>query len=92
MIRTIINYVPPIFGKNNFSEVANNYSAEKRENKSFKNLMSNLENFAKNTADGFLYEQIKENKKALLPNHQQVEVHKAPIDRLLQEIIEILSD
>jgi len=83
--RTILNHVPPIFGFNNFEEIANNYGTSK--NSSFKKNMSHLNSSLKNIADSYLHLQIR--KKESLPNEIQVDF-KQDIDVLLAEIIRIL--
>ena len=65
LIRTVLDHVPPIFGKKNFDEVANNYGG-----KSFKGAMQHLQNAARNVADGHLHQQIR--KSETLPTAQQV--------------------
>ena len=83
--RTLLNHVPPIFGLNNFDEIANNYGGSK--NSSFKKSMANLNLSLKNIADSYLHLQIR--KKESLPNETQVDF-KQDIDVLLAEIIRLL--
>jgi DNA-binding MarR family transcriptional regulator len=84
LTRAIMDHVPPIFGKNNFTEVANNYSG----GDSFKKLMKNLNDFQKNISDGILHEQIRGRES--LPNATQVNCSQA-LDKLLEEIVRILK-
>ena len=84
LTRAIMDHVPPIFGKNNFTEVANNYSG----GDSFKKLMKNLNDFQKNISDGILHEQIRGRES--LPYATQVNCSQA-LDKLLEEIVRILK-
>jgi hypothetical protein len=70
LIRSILDHVPPIFGKSSFTEVANNYGT-----KSFKDTMHGLETGAKNIADGYLHSHIR--KRESLPTAQQVHFNSA---------------
>ena len=85
--RTIINHVPPIFGFNEFKQVASNYGGSK-ENRSFKKSMSNLNDSLKNIADSYLHQTIRD--KESLPNETQIDF-KNEMDVLLSEIIRILK-
>jgi hypothetical protein len=83
LTRALLDHVPPLFGKNMFSEVANNYGGGGR---SFKENMHALENAARKMADGHLHMPIR--KSETLPVAQQVNF--APqLDVLLSEIIRI---
>ncbi|MGB7892723.1 MAG: hypothetical protein WCF82_12590 [Microcoleus sp.] len=84
LTRAIMDHVPPIFGKNNFTEVANNYSG----GVSFKKLMKNLNDFQKNISDGILHEHIG-NTESLL--HATDVNSSQPIGQLLGEIVKILK-
>jgi hypothetical protein len=85
LTRGLLDHVPPLFGKNTFSEVANNYSGG---GKSFKETIHHLENAARNIADAHLHMSIR--KSETLPSAQQVNF--APqLDVLLSEIIRITS-
>lgn len=81
LIRTVLDHVPPIFGKKNFDEVANNYGG-----KSFKGTMQHLQNAARNVADGHLHQQIRNSE--TLPTAQQVNCSQQ-LDLLLEEIVRI---
>ncbi|MFA4851034.1 MAG: hypothetical protein WC599_00760 [Bacteroidales bacterium] len=83
LVRAIIDHVPPIFGKKNFQEVANNYGA-----KSFKESMDRLDNSSRKIADIGLHQQIR--KKETLPNKTQVNFSN-DLDVLLAEIVRILK-
>lgn len=85
--RTILNHIPPIFGKNKFEEVVNNYGAPK-ENKSFKLNMKRLFESLKNIADRILHGEIRV--KETLPNAIQVDFRQ-DFDVLLGEIVRILK-
>ena len=84
LTRAIMDHVPPIFGKNSFTEVANNYSG----GESFKKIMKNLNDFQKNISHGILHEQIRDRES--LPNATQVNCSQA-LDKLLGEIARILK-
>ena len=81
LIRSLLDHVPPIFGKKNFDEVANNYGG-----KSFKGTMQHLHNASRNVADGHLHQQIR--KSETLPTAQQVNCGQQ-LDALLEEIVRI---
>lgn len=81
LIRAVLDHVPPIFGKNNFDEVANNYGG-----KSFKGAMQHLQSASRNVADGHLHQQIR--KSETLPTAQQVNCGQQ-LDVLLSEIVRI---
>ena len=84
LTRAIMDHVPPIFGKNNFTEVANNSSG----GVSFKKLMKNLNDFQKNISDGILHEHIG-NTESLL--HATDVNSSQAIGQLLGEIVKILK-
>lgn len=84
LTRAIMDHVPPIFGKEKFTEVANNYSG----GDSFKKLMKNLNDFQKNISDGILHEHIG-NTESLL--HATDVNSSQPIGQLLGEIVKILK-
>ena len=81
LTRGLLDHVPPIFGKRNFDEVANNYGG-----KSFKGTMQHLQNASRNVADGHLHQQIR--KSETLPTAQQVNCGQQ-LDALLEEIVRI---
>jgi hypothetical protein len=60
LVRSLLDHVPPIFGKKSFSEVANGYGG-----KSFKDAMLHLENSSRKIADLYLHTQIRN--KEMLP-------------------------
>lgn len=84
LLRVIIDHVPPIFGKEKFSEVANNYNG----GKSFKDLMLRLNDSSRKISDLHIHSQIKE--RELLPNFSQIN-YIAELDVLIVKIIEILN-
>jgi methylphosphotriester-DNA--protein-cysteine methyltransferase len=47
LTRALLDHVPPIFGKQNFGEIANNYAGTK----SFRESMQHLENSARSIGD-----------------------------------------
>jgi len=83
LVRAIIDHIPPIFGKKNFQEVANNYGS-----RSFKESMDRLDNSSRKIADSGLHQHIR--KKETLPNKTQVNFSN-DLDVLLQEIVRILK-
>ena len=83
LTRGLLDHVPPLFGKNTFSEVANNYSGAE---KSFKEMMHHLENAARKVADAHLHMRIR--KSETLPTAQQVNCGQE-LDVLLAEIVRI---
>ena len=83
LVRAIVDHVPPIFGAQTFSEVANNYPGSK----SFKSAMQHLDNSLRNAADALLHVQIR--RKEVLPSFQQVDF-RADLGFLLAEIVRIL--
>lgn len=82
LVRAIIDHVPPVFGCNNFNEVANNYQGSK----SFKESMKSLNDQMRKVTDSYLHTQIRN--KEVAPVKQQVEAI-IPLDLLLSEIIRI---
>ncbi|OQC55147.1 MAG: hypothetical protein BWX53_00071 [Parcubacteria group bacterium ADurb.Bin016] len=83
ILRALIDHIPPIFSKNSFKEVANNYGT-----KSFKDSMKNLENSSRKIADSFLHTPIRN--KENLPNRTQVDFSN-DLDVLLCEICRVLK-
>jgi hypothetical protein len=79
LTRSLLDHVPPLFGKHSFAEVANNHGP-----KSFKDTMAHLEGAARKVADGYLHGQIRN--KESLPTAQQVSF-APPLDVLLAEIL-----
>jgi len=84
LVRTILNYVPPIFGLANFEHVASNYGG----GISFKKAMANLLQSSKNISDHHLHSQAAKNE--ALPNNAQVDF-RSDLDFLLAEIVKILK-
>jgi len=84
LVRVILDHVPPIFGCEEFKEVANNYG---NGGKSFRESMQNLENSSRKIADRHLHKQIC--RKEPLPNKTQVNFSN-DLDVLLEEIVRIL--
>lgn len=68
LTRAVLDHVSPIFGYENFIEVANNYSGAGR---SFKDAMLHLANSSKKIADSYLHLQVRQ--KESLPNKTQVD-------------------
>lgn len=83
LTRGLLDHVAPIFGKNTFGEVANNYSGGGR---SFKDTMHHLENAARKIADAQLHMPIRNTE--TLPVAQQVNF-SPQLDVLLSEIVRI---
>ncbi len=82
LTRGLLDHVPPTFGKDTFSEVANKYAGSK----SFKETMHHLENATRKVADAHLHTRIR--KKETLPTAQQVHCAQQ-LDVLLAEIVRI---
>ena len=82
LLRAILDHVPPVFSKANFSEVANQHAG----GKSFKDLMIRLDASSRKIADTHLHSQIREKESS--PNSNQVNF-SAELDCLLAEIIRI---
>lgn len=83
LTRGLLDHIPPIFGKRNFSEVANNYGG-----RSFKETMQRLDTAARAIADAHLHVQIRSTE--ILPVAQQVNF-AAEVDVLLAEIVRTMS-
>lgn len=81
LVRAVIDHIPPVFGKANFSDVCGSYGSQ-----SFKENMKNLNNSSRKIADSFLHSQIR--KQENLPNKTQINF-KNDLDVLLQEIVRI---
>lgn len=84
LLRMVLDHIPPIFGKENFKQVANNYSWET----SHKKRMLRLQRAARDIVDNLLHEQIK--KVEVLPEKEQVDFRQE-LAVLLGEIITILK-
>ncbi len=85
LVRAILDHVPPIFEKQNFDEVANNYGFTISNKRS----ILKLQESSRNIANSFLHTQIR--KKEVLPNETQVDF-KIELDVLLQEIVRKFKD
>lgn len=83
LVRGILDHIPPLLGKNTFSEVANNYGG-----RSFKEIMIHLEKVSKNIGNIILHAQVKLNE--TLPNENTVDCKNA-LDTLFGEIINKLK-
>ena len=83
LIRAIMDHVPPVFGVNNFTQLANNYNVGGR---SFKQSMLRLETTCRKLADGCLHNPIR--KTESIPTSKQVEF-RADIDALLGELVRV---
>lgn len=84
LVRAILDHVPPLFGYNTFSEVANNYSKGTR---SFKESILHLENSSRKIADSYLHTRIRS--KESVPTKTQINFSN-DLDVLLAEIIRIV--
>ena len=84
LVRAIVDHVPPIFGKNSFSDVASQHGG-----KSFKEHMSHLDKSLRKVADGHLHQQIRRSES--LPMPQQIAFGPA-LDALLAEVARLLKD
>ncbi|MES2673797.1 MAG: hypothetical protein V4660_06125 [Pseudomonadota bacterium] len=85
LIRSLIDHVPPVFGKRTFKELASNYSGGKSVKKTF----TNLENSSRNISDGLLHQDI--GKKVTVPTLNQVNF-SPDIDVLIAEIIREIEE
>lgn len=83
IVRSIINYVPPIFGFETFKEVVAGYGS-----KSFKESMNNLDVTSRKIADSFQHSLIRKHES--VPNANQVDFINE-LDVLLSEILIRLS-
>jgi hypothetical protein len=81
--RAVIDHVPPIFGKKNFSEVASQYGPQ-----SFQRSMKNLQLSLRNIADMHLHLPVR--RQEVLPTVTQVDFHR-DLDVLLGEIARVLK-
>lgn len=86
LIRAIADHVPPIFEKDTFSAIANNYAGGGR---SFRDSMKHLDASCRKFADGSLHSQIRRTES--VPTRHQVEF-RADIDALLGEVIRVLKE
>jgi hypothetical protein len=84
LARALLDHVPPIFGVNTFSEVANNYKGSR----SFREAMSHLDTSCRKIADAHLHVQVR--RKEVLPSKTQVNF-ASDIDLLLAEIVTLLG-
>ncbi|PIF71268.1 hypothetical protein [Flavobacterium sp. 2] len=84
LIRSIIDQVPPIFGKSNFADVCGSHGS-----KSFKESMNILDKSSRKIADSFLHTQIRKHESAL-PTFTQINF-KHDLDVLLQEIVRVIK-
>jgi site-specific recombinase XerD len=82
LARAVIDHVPPLFGQQEFSGVANQYPGSK----SFKKGMLSLNTALRNIADSYLHEHIRSREEA--PQRQQVDF-RAQLDQLLGEIVRV---
>lgn len=84
LVRSMLDHVPPVFGYQTFSEVANNYSTG---GKSFKDSMQHLDKSLRKIADAHLHGQIRQ--KESLPNRTQINFRN-DVDVLLAEVARIV--
>jgi hypothetical protein len=82
LTRSLLDHVPPVFGKGKFSEVANNYGG----GKSFTENMQRLEAEARKIADGHLHTPMRATE--TLPAAQQVNFGPQ-LDVLPSEVVRI---
>ena len=79
LVRSVIDHIPPIFGKHNFDDVCGAYGS-----RSFRDSMNNLNKSNRKIADAILHEHIRNRES--LPTKTQVNF-KNDLDVLLQEIV-----
>ncbi len=89
LARTVINHVPPVFGFNTFSEVANNYGGDPKTNKSFKQIARRLEEAARSIGDKIAHETMRPVES--LPSAAQVDF-SPEFDVLLEEVARLLRE
>lgn len=82
LTRSVLDHVPPVFGKNAFTEVVNNHSG----GKSFSDGMRHLDDGARKIADAHLHTPMRAQE--TLPTPQQVNFGQL-LDMLLGEIVRI---
>jgi hypothetical protein len=82
LTRSLLDHVPPVFGKTSFTEVVNNYSG----GKSFTESMQFLQGAARKIADAHLHMPMRAAE--TLPTPQQVNF-ASHLDVLLEEIVRI---
>lgn len=85
LTRGILDHVPPLFGHQTFTQVANNYAGGTR---SFKETMQHLEGASRKVSDAVLHTPIR--KSETLPTSQQVGCGQQ-LDVLLGEIVRIMK-
>ena len=83
MQRTIMNHIPPAFGHSKFEQVRSQYNG-----KSLGKTMDTFADSLKHLADEHLHQPMRQHDP--LPLEQQVDF-KAPLDRLLVEVIRVLQ-
>jgi len=84
LTRALLDHVPPVFGFDTFTEVANNYKGAK----SFRESMQHLDNSARKVGDAHLHIQMRS--KEILPTPTQVNFSN-DLDVLLGEVVRVLS-
>jgi hypothetical protein len=85
LVRIVMDHVPPLFGFNDFDQIAANYGGPKA-HKSFKKSMTHLQQSMRNISDAQIHSHIRPTD--ALPNSTQVDV-KGDLDVLLAEVIRI---
>lgn len=85
LTRAILDHVPPVFGHDNFGQVAANYKAN---GTSFKKSLERLERHSRNVADRYLHSKIRN--KESLPTMNEVSFIPE-IDSVLSEVIRNLK-
>lgn len=83
LTRAILDHVPPIFGKNSFSEVANQHGG-----RSLKSAMNHLDKAVRNLSDGLLHQHIR--KRECVPQIDQMRF-EMDLEQLLLEIARCLE-
>lgn len=79
LIRTVLNHVPPVFGKTNFNDVVG------QSGRSVKGILKRLNEEARPIAD--LHSHILMREKESLPSKNQIEPYKAAFEVLIQEVV-----
>jgi hypothetical protein len=82
-MRTVLNHVPPVFGRNSFAEVTANAGKSLKEN------LEHLESGLRKLADLYAHQPIRKNEQ--YPTKSQVEPFRAQFEVLLQEVLNELQ-
>jgi hypothetical protein len=79
LIRTIMNHIPPLFGQQNFEQVAANVP------RSLKDTFTHLQSGVRKLADMYAHTPIR--RREAYPTRSQIDPYKAQVEVLLQETL-----